>query len=54
MALSRRSEALDALSGRIAARLAALGSCPLCGGRLDAGDFLAGGHDHHEPEGGAS
>lgn len=55
-ALSRRTEALDALSGRIAARLAALGSCPLCGGRLDAGDFLAGGHDHKQavPDGGAS
>ena len=34
------------VAARVAARLQALGSCPLCGGALSAGDFLGGGHAH--------
>lgn len=43
--LAERDAALAELSGRIAARLAQVGACPLCGGDLDAGRFLgrAGG-----------
>jgi exonuclease SbcC len=44
--LVQRSGALDALTGRIAARLAALGTCPLCGGTLSPEDFLGAGHVH--------
>lgn len=50
--LARRGQALDDLSGRIASRLAALGSCPLCGGELSAEAFLGGGHGHGASEGG--
>ncbi len=39
-------QALLAAGKRIAARLSALGACPLCGGRLDAETFLRGAHDH--------
>nr|WP_279343272.1 AAA family ATPase [Fundidesulfovibrio terrae] len=44
--LVERETALSALSERIAARLAEVGECPLCGAGLDAAKFLrkAGGH----------
>ncbi len=50
--LARRGQALDDLSGRIASRLAALGSCPLCGGELSAEAFLGGGDGHGAADGG--
>lgn len=40
------SQALEALEASIAARLRAIGACPLCGGRLDAGSFLHTGCAH--------
>lgn len=51
--LARRTQALEALAARIAARLSALGTCPLCGGRLTTTAFLAGAHGHDVPDGGA-
>jgi exonuclease SbcC len=48
----RKSRALADLADRIAARLAELGACPLCGGRLSAADFL--GDRHRHDMGGAS
>ncbi|WP_245611415.1 AAA family ATPase [Solidesulfovibrio alcoholivorans] len=44
--LDRRARSLADMAVRVAARLQALGSCPLCGGALSAGDFLGGGHVH--------
>ncbi|MEA5088294.1 MAG: hypothetical protein VB033_05225, partial [Solidesulfovibrio sp.] len=44
--LDRRARSLADMAARVAARLQALGSCPLCGGALSAGDFLGGGHVH--------
>ncbi len=38
--LGRNDEALAACEARIAARLAQIGSCPLCGGGMDAEAFL--------------
>ena len=44
--LDRRARELADMAARVAARLQALGNCPLCGGALSAGDFLGGGHVH--------
>ncbi|EFL49232.1 conserved hypothetical protein [Solidesulfovibrio fructosivorans JJ]] len=47
-----KARALEELKARIADRLAALGTCPLCGGALDPDDFLGAGHTHEtKPEG---
>ncbi|MGE4539282.1 MAG: AAA family ATPase [Desulfovibrio sp.] len=47
-----KARALEELTSRIADRLAALGSCPLCGGALTPDDFLGAGHGHGtKPEG---
>jgi len=44
--LAQRGAALETIEAAIAARLAEVGECPLCGGALDAASFLkkAGGH----------
>jgi len=44
--VTERTGALAASEARIAARLHALGVCPLCGAALSAADFLGGGHTH--------
>lgn len=46
--LECKERALAALKSRIAARLAELKACPLCGGQLSAADFLGGRHDHNQ------
>lgn len=46
-ALARNEQVLSALTGRIEARLAELGACPLCGGALSTDDFLGPGHNHN-------
>jgi hypothetical protein len=45
---NRKAQELAALEGRIAARLAELKACPLCGGQLSAAEFLGGRHEHNQ------
>jgi len=53
--LAGQDASLAACETRIAARLAEIGSCPLCGGHIDAGNFLhrqscAHGTEHRDSE----
>ena len=51
--VAERRQRLDDSEARIAARIATLGVCPLCGARLSTADFLGTGHRHAGPKEGA-
>ncbi len=49
-ALAGLQKRLEAVAAEAAARIEALGACPLCGGEMDAAKFLAGDHVHAAPK----